>query len=197
MATKTLTFVTGNVKKLEEVVAILGQNFPYSITNHKLDLPELQGEIDDICVKKCETAAGILKRPVIVEDTSLCFNGLKGLPGPYIKWFLDKLGPSGLYTLLAGYEDKSAEAVCTFAYSPGDGEEVILFQGITKGSIVPPRGKMDFGWDPCFLPDGYDQTYGELPKEEKNKISHRFKAVAKLREHFLAECEKTDCRNCP
>lgn len=61
---------------------------------------------------------------------------MKGLPGPYIKWFLDKLGPEGLHLMLAGFEDKSAEAVCTFAYSPGEGGEVKLFQGRTKGTIV-------------------------------------------------------------
>lgn len=55
----------------------------------------------------------------MVEDTSLCFNAYGGLPGPYIKWFLKNLGHEGLYTMLAGFEDKSAYAQCIFAYSPG------------------------------------------------------------------------------
>lgn len=184
MSQRTLTFVTGNVKKLEEVRAILGQNFPFQLINKHLDLPELQGEIDEVSIKKCQEAARNLKTPVIVEDTSLCFNALKGLPGPYIKWFLDKLGPEGLNTLINGWEDKSAEAVCTFAYCNGECDNVLLFQGRTKGTIVYPRGSRDFGWDPIFQPEGYDKTYAELPKEEKNKISHRFKALDKLRSHF-------------
>lgn len=56
---------------------------------------------------------------VMVEDTSLCFNAMGGLPGPYIKWFLAKLGHDGLNKMLAGFEDKSAYAQCVFAFTPG------------------------------------------------------------------------------
>ena len=66
------------------------------------------------------------------------------LPVPS-KWFMKSLGHAGLNNLLAAYEDKSAQAVCTFAYSAGPGHEPILFQGITDGKIVPPRGPGDFG----------------------------------------------------
>lgn len=187
MTTRTLTFVTGNAKKLEEVRAILGNNFPLELISHKLDLPELQGEVNEVSIKKCQEAARQLQKPVLVEDTSLCFNALKGLPGPYIKWFLEKLEPEGLYTLLTGWADKSAEAVCTFAYCDGDCEDldVILFQGRTKGTIVPPRGKRDFGWDCCFQPEGYKETYAEMSKECKNTISHRYKALEKVKLHFV------------
>lgn len=78
---KPITFVTGNAKKLEEFVAILGATFPRCIISQKIDLPELQGEIDEICEKKCHEAARIVNGPVIVEDTCLCFNAMKGLPG--------------------------------------------------------------------------------------------------------------------
>ncbi|XP_060520958.1 inosine triphosphate pyrophosphatase [Cylas formicarius] len=182
---KPITFVTGNSRKLEELVNILGTSFPKRVVSQNVDLPELQGEIDDISIKKAKTAHKHISGPVLVEDTCLCFTALKGLPGPYIKWFLEKLGPDGLFTLLQGFEDKSAEAVCTFAYHPGgENDEVILFQGRTQGEIVSPRGRRDFGWDPCFQPKGYKMTYGEMSKEEKNKISHRFKALDKLQEYF-------------
>lgn len=112
---------------------------------------------------------------------------LFSLAGPYIKWFLDKLQPEGLHRLLTGWEDKSAVAVCTYAYSPGDGsDEVLLFQGRTDGQIVLPRGPRDFGWDCCFQPDGYELTYAELPKDIKNTISHRYRALDRLRAHFDA-----------
>ncbi|XP_026328737.1 inosine triphosphate pyrophosphatase-like [Hyposmocoma kahamanoa] len=182
MAKRTITFVTSNSKKLEEVRAILGTDFPFELESHKLDLPELQGEIDEISIQKCQEAARRLKKPVLIEDTSLCFNALNGLPGPYIKWFLDKLKPDGLVKLLTGWEDKSAEAVCTFAYCPGDTEDysVTIFQGKTQGTIVAPRGSRGFGWGYVFEPNGYVNTYAELPSEEKNKISHRSKALDKL-----------------
>ncbi|BET01935.1 Hypothetical Protein NTJ_14753 [Nesidiocoris tenuis] len=182
---KEVVFVTGNAKKLEEVVAILGSQVPFKLINKKIDLPELQGDVDEVCRKKCHEAASIVQGPVIVEDTCLCFKAMGGLPGPYIKWFLDKIGPDGLHKMLKGFDDYAADAVCTFAYSAGPGCEVLLFQGRTHGQIVEPRGSRDFGWDPCFQPEGYEKTYGELEKEEKNKISHRSKAVQLLKEYFV------------
>lgn len=111
-----------------------------------------------------------------------------GLPGPYIKWFLEKLGPNGLFRLLNGWEDKSAKAVCNVAYSNGpndDIKDILVFRGETDGHIVEPRGPAAFGWDPCFQPLGYTQTYAEMDKNEKNKISHRYKAFKLFREHFV------------
>lgn len=126
----------------------------------------------------------MLKCPVITEDTCLCFNALGGLPGVYIKWFLARLHPEGLYRLLHGWSDKSAVALCTFAYSDGQSEEVRLFQGRCEGEIVEPRGSREFGWDPVFQPQGYKLTYAEMDKAEKNKISHRAKALEELRKNL-------------
>merc|ERR1712227_3202 len=180
---RSLVFVTGNQKKLEEVVKILGNSFPYDVIAQKLDLPEYQGEPDDISRAKVKEAARHVQGPVIVEDTCLCFNALGGMPGPYIKWFLDKIQPEGLHRLLEGFPDKSAYALCTFAYSSGNPEdEVLLFRGKTDGTIVSPRGPRNFGWDPCFQPDGFDMTYAELTADVKNSISHRYKALNALRE---------------
>ena len=65
------------------------------MTSKKIDLPEYQGEPGYICEAKCREAAKHIKGPVIIEDVCLCFNALGGMPGPYIKWFLDKLKPEG------------------------------------------------------------------------------------------------------
>jgi len=84
---QSLTFVTGNKKKLEEVQQILlngGTMLPFDITNRKIDLPELQGDPIDIAKEKCALAAKEVNGPVFTEDTSLCFNALKSLPGPYV-----------------------------------------------------------------------------------------------------------------
>ena len=82
-----LTFVTGNAKKLEEVIAILGsgKEFPFRVVSQKIDLPELQGEPEEVSREKCCLAAAAVGGPVIVEDTSLCFVALGDLPGVYIK----------------------------------------------------------------------------------------------------------------
>ena len=92
---------------------------------------------------------------------------------------------SGLHKMLTGFEDKTANAMCIFAYSAGEPDsKVELFIGKTPGTIVAPRGPTDFGWDPCFQPDGFTQTYAEMPKEQKNQISHRGKAVDAFKKHF-------------
>ena len=182
---QVLTFVTGNPGKLREAMAIFGEDLPWKLISSKLDLPEFQGEPDEISIEKCKIARERVKGPVLIEDTCLCFNALKGLPGPYIKWFLDKLGHDGLNKLLAGFEDKSAYALCTFAFHSGKKEDdIVLFRGRTDGTIVPPRGDTKFGWDPIFQPVGYSKTFAELDGESKNAISHRSKALALVKEHL-------------
>ncbi|EGC28344.1 hypothetical protein DICPUDRAFT_160300, partial [Dictyostelium purpureum] len=130
--------------------------------------------------------------PVLVEDTCLCFNALKGLPGPYVKWFLDKLQPEGLYQLLEGWTDKSGYALCNFAFCEGPGHEPIVFEGITKGVIVPPRGPRNFGWDPVFQPDGFAETYAEMDKSIKNTISHRTRSLEKVKEYLKSRNYSVD-----
>jgi inosine triphosphate pyrophosphatase len=181
-------FATGNNKKLQEVVAILaaGDTLPFQVKAVKIDLPELQGEPEDIAKDKCRLAAKQLNAAVMVEDTCLCFNALGGLPGPYIKWFLEKLGHTGLNKMLDGFDDRSAYAQCTFAYTPSPDQEPLVFVGKTHGKIVAARGPSDFGWDPVFQPDGFDHTYAEMDKDVKNTISHRYRALDKLRSHLLS-----------
>ncbi|KAL1984786.1 hypothetical protein VTN96DRAFT_8727 [Rasamsonia emersonii] len=179
---RTLNFITGNKNKLAEVQAILGDTV--EVQNRAIDVPEIQGTSEEIAKEKCRRAAEVIGGPVLTEDTALEFHALKGLPGPYIKWFLEALGHDGLNKLLDPYEDKSAEAVCTFAFCRGPGEEPILFQGRTVGKIVAARGPANFGWDPIFEYEG--RTYAEMDKQEKNQISHRYKALLKLKQ-WLAE----------
>ena len=84
-------------KKLEEVKLFLskGGELPYTLVNQKIDLPELQGEPEEISTEKCRLAAAQVGGPVMVEDTSLCFNALNGLPGPYIKCVPARAGRRG------------------------------------------------------------------------------------------------------
>ncbi|XP_005104894.1 inosine triphosphate pyrophosphatase [Aplysia californica] len=183
---RPIMFITGNKNKLKEVNQIMGSSFPQKIEIQDIDLPEYQGEPDEVARSKCAEAARHVNGPVLVEDTSLCFNALGGMPGPYIKWFLKKVGPSGLHKMLQAFDDKSAYALCTFAYCSGEKDaQIYTFEGRCDGSIVEPRGSTDFGWDPIFQPDGYTQTYAEMDKSIKNTISHRSKALAALRDYFV------------
>jgi len=113
---------------------------------------------------------------------------LNGLPGPYIKWFLNKLKLDGLNTLLAGYDDKSGKAITIIAYKYSKDTDIQLFVGETDGRIVLPRGNTSFGWDAIFetkTKDGFVKTYGEMSLVEKNLISHRAKAFDKMKDFFI------------
>ncbi|GMR42207.1 hypothetical protein PMAYCL1PPCAC_12402, partial [Pristionchus mayeri] len=185
MSPRVLTFVSGNKGKVAEVAAVLGGL--YEVRNIDIDLDEYQGEIEEIAKRKCEAAAAQIDGFVMTEDTSLCFNALGGLPGPYIKWFLkvvwlQKLGPAGLHQMLSGYEEKGAQAVCAMAFTHGRGQPVTLIKGVCEGRIVSPRGPSTFGWDPCFEPLHSGKTFAEMTIEEKNGVSHRSKALVALRE---------------
>jgi inosine triphosphate pyrophosphatase len=190
-----ITFITGNEKKLEEVQRILGlenggpSDLPFHLTNAKIDLPELQGEAISVAREKCVTAAEKVEGAVMVEDTSLCFNALNGMPGVFIKWFLDAVGHEGLNKMIAAYDDKTAYAQTVVAFSPGPGHDPALFVGRTDGKIVMPRGRLDFGWDPVFEPnEGRGRTYAEMSKEEKDAISHRSRAFTQMR-HYLQDSQ--------
>ena len=196
-AATVLTFVTGNKKKLEEVVAILGGDCAFTLRSRGLDLPELQGEPEAVAREKCRLAAATVGGPVLTEDTSLCFNALGGLPGVYVKWFLERLGHDGLNKMLAAYDDKTAYAQCIFAFSEGPGCEPRLFVGRTAGRIVAARGPLDFGWDPvfeCAEPPANAHTFAEMDKALKNSVSHRKKALALVQAHLAEHAVSIDER---
>jgi len=173
----TLYFVTGNKEKFREVKEIL-QGF--DIEQIDIDLPELQGEPDEIVKEKAKLACEKMGKPVFVEDTSLCFNALKGLPGPYVKDFIRKIGIAGLYELAKRYDDKGAVAVASIGFCK-PGKEPLVFQGKVKGTIVSPRGDTRFQWDQIFMPEGHDRTFSQMTTEAKNAISHRRKAFENFR----------------
>lgn len=83
-----------------------------------------------------------------------------------------------------GFPNTEAYALCTFAYSSGPGSDPLLFEGSTDGRIVPARGPANFGWDPIFEAEKTGKTYAEMDSEEKNAISHRYRALEKLRAYL-------------
>ena len=105
------------------------------------------------------------------------------------RWFLEKTGHTGLNNLLAAYDDKSAYAQTIFSFSPGPGGEVHTFDGRVPGRIVPARGPTDFGWDPVFLPDGYEHTYAEMEKATKTAMSHRTVSLTKLQTWLMENAD--------
>ncbi|CCG83018.1 Inosine triphosphate pyrophosphatase [Taphrina deformans PYCC 5710] len=185
-----ITFVTGNAKKLAEVNHILGPSI--TLQSRSIDLPEIQGTTEEIAIAKCAAATEIIGGPTVTEDTSLSFGALGPLPGPYIKWFLAQLGHEGLNRLLHGFDDKSATALCTFAYCEGPGKPVMVFDGTCPGTIVSPRGNTEFGWDAIFESTELGKTFGEATKEEKATVSHRYRSLDKLRTFLESKAQASN-----
>lgn len=180
-----ITFVSGNESKYKEITYALAPT--YHVKRAKIDLVEIQGDPAEIAIAKCNEAYKVLNAPVIVEDSSLSFNALGGMPGPYIKYFYESIGNQGLYKLLCAYEDKSAISICAFAYKGSANEEVVTFIGTTHGFIVSPSGTNNgFGWDDIFetsvISNGHvvKKRCSEMTLNEKISISPRTKALKQL-----------------
>lgn len=167
-----LYFVTGNKHKLEEAKKLLSG---FDVEQITIDVPELQGESEVIAKEKARMACEKTGKTVFVEDTSLSFNAWNGLPGPYIRSFVEKIGIESFTKLLEGFSDKTATAMVSIGFCE-PGKEPLVFQGSVQGTIVLPRGVDRFQWDRVFVPEGEKRTYAEMSVEEKNEISHRKKA---------------------
>lgn len=176
---KELRFVTTNENKVMEMTRLLQR----PVKNVPLELKEIQGTIEEVAIDKAEKAAQILGCPVLVEDSALCFDAFKSMPGPYVKQFMEAIGCEGLVKLLDSFEDRKASAICIFALCDEPGKDVKLFKGEVRGRIVGPRGSREFGWDPIFEPEGCQMTFGEMPKKMKDSMSHRMLALMKLKDY--------------
>ena len=173
-----LTFITGNAGKAR----YLSDYFHIPVDHKKLDLIEIQSlDLKEIVEDKARRAYGVIKSPVIVEDVSLIFDGLRKLPGPLIKWFLETLGNEGLIKLVDGLDTRDAFAEVQFAIC--DDKGVYTFEGSMEGTISSePRGEKGFGWDPIFIPKGYNKTWAEMSDDEKHATSMRKIALQKMSE---------------
>jgi non-canonical purine NTP pyrophosphatase (RdgB/HAM1 family) len=178
---KEFTFITGNEKKARYLSALL--ELPVKRVSAELD--ELQTtDITKLIEHKAKQAYDIIKSPVLVEDQGLIFNALNGLPGPFIKFFVEETGQEACCRMLDGFSDRSAWAECIFAYY--DGSNLTTFRSGLKGTIAQhPRGNGGYGWDPIFIPEGYDRTRAELTEEEDHKVYLKIKPIEQVRD-FLS-----------
>jgi inosine triphosphate pyrophosphatase len=150
---KLPVFITGNQNKANYLAKILA----LPIEHHKLDLDEIQSiSPEEVVEHKVKQAYDILQVPVLVEDTSLCFNALDGLPGTFVKFFREaEDGLEMMCRMLDGFKDRSAYASAIYAYY--DGFKLETFKGKLTGTIAEhPRGSGGYGWDQIFEPEGYN-----------------------------------------
>ncbi len=175
--------VTSNRGKLREVRKLFGG----PLMSADLDLPEIQSlDIEKVLLAKASTAWARLERPLIVEETSLELAGMNRFPGPLVKWMLKAVGGPGIARLAISTGNPKATARCRLLYR--DATRRIYAEGTCNGTLVlPARGSEGFGWDPVFQMDGEDRTFGEMPTEEKGRISHRGNAWRELERILRSE----------
>ena len=181
MKISDLVVVTTSKDKIAEINQILG-------TNHKistLDIPEIQSlDLDEVISHKTEDAYKIINKPVLVEDISLEIKALKGLPGTFIKFFLQTVGTEGTVKMIGSAKTDTKVTAAVAIY---DGKDLRIFKGTIYGTLSPKnRGPYGFGFDKIFIPRDYTKTFAQMPPSLKNKISHRAKALRKVKEYFIS-----------
>ena len=143
-----------------------------------VDIPEIQSlDMTEIITDKAHKAFAAANGPVIVEDISAGLDELNGLPGPFIKYFEQSLGKGALHRL-ASNDPTPATLTAVMAYY--DGATQLIASSDLHGQVVSPRGGEGWGFDFCFVPDGYAKTFSEMGPEAKDKISHRSMAMRDL-----------------
>lgn len=174
---KKLFFATGNKGKVEEAQEII--KTPIEIL--EVDLDEVQSLSAKKIVKaKVQQAFEIVKSPVFVDDVSLEIEIWKKFPGPFIKHIRDVGGNELLLYMLRNEKNRNVNLLATIGYH--DGEKIHMFTGTVKGTLATEeRGKNGWGFDPILIPDGQTKTFAEMTTLEKNKLSHRRRALDMLR----------------
>lgn len=176
-------YVTGNHNKARYFSEILGLDIPHEAA----DVEEIQSlDPEEVVTAKVREAYKQIGKPVIVEDTSFVIESMGRLPGTFIKWFIEEIGCEGICRLADKDPERKATASAIFVYY--DGIVLESFKGSFSGKVsMEPRGASGFGWNQIFIPDGHDQTLGEMEDETFKNVYTKIKPFYELRD-FL---EKT------
>lgn len=176
-------FISGNLNK----VTYLSKTLGIELEHQKIDLDEIQSADPKAVIEhKVRQAYDLIKKPVLVEDTSLSFNALGGLPGPLIKFFVDaNNGLENMCRMLDGFDDRSAYGSVIYGYY--DGDNLRFFEGRLDGTIAAhPRGEGGYGWDRIFEPVGYGGlTRAELSAEQDLESYNKLRDTIGLRDFLL------------
>lgn len=190
-----LVFASNNAHKLSEVRQIMPSEltilslhdigFEQEIEENGLTLEQnsaIKAEAVDAFVRTHQSVIGIPVDGVFADDTGLEIDALDGKPGVYTARWAGEPAANRAKALreLEGKTDRGAQFRTVITLIKANGERVAV-SGIVRGSIATEEyGQGGFGYDPVFIPEGYDKTFGELPAELKNHISHRARALEEL-----------------
>ena len=183
---KLIFFATGNLHKFNEARKILAE-YDISVAMLKIKTLEIQSDdIEEIAKASVLNATREVNLPTIVEDAGLFIKALNGFPGPYSSYIYRTIGVRGILKLLEEVENREAQFRSVVAFYDPSNESLKCFQGMVEGVIArKPKGYSGFGFDPIFEPKEYiGKTFGEMSIEEKNRFSHRAKALRKFAEWY-------------
>ena len=187
-----IVFATNNAHKLSEIRQILGDSVEVlslaDIRCH-VDIPETADTLEGNALQKAQYVVDHYHISCFADDTGLEVDALNGEPGIYSARYAgeghdSEANMTKLLNKLGENNNRKARfrTVIALLLVKGDEIEQHLFEGIVNGTIIRERkGTAGFGYDPIFQPDGYEATFAELGNDIKNKISHRAKAVEKLK----------------
>jgi XTP/dITP diphosphohydrolase len=175
-----ILFETGNQGKLKEVKALFGA-LGHEVEQLKDEYPEIQADtLEEVVEAGLKWLWERHHAPIIIDDSGLFVNALKGFPGVYSAYVYKTIGYQGVLKLLDGVDERGAEFKCCAGYVDANGR-ITMRSGASAGRIIhEARGTGGFGYDPVFVPEGFDLTFAELDLGIKNRISHRGKAFALL-----------------
>ncbi len=147
----------------------------------KMPYPELQtSSLEATIIPGLLWLLSKYDRPIMIDDSGLFVDALGGFPGVYSSYAFKTLGCEGILRLMEGVERRDARFECCIGFIAPGGEPSIT-KGVAKGTIsVGMRGTGGFGYDPIFVHEGQTQTYAEMDVDEKNRLSHRGRAMEKF-----------------
>ena len=198
MQIKEIVFASHNKGKIAEIKDMLT---PFGIVvKSALDmkLPDVEENgttFAENSLLKSQTIAKKVNIPCLADDSGLCVDALNGAPGVFsARYAPNRDFDKGIDKLLAemvksGNPSRHAYFMCVISLAFPDGNYE-LFEGRVDGQIAKQKvGSNGFGYDPVFIPDGYDCSFAQMNRENKNKISHRGQAMLKFKQYLIAQGE--------
>lgn len=183
-----ITLGTGNEHKvfeINEIVKGVDKNIVFVLPKGEFNPVENGSTFEENSLIKAKEGARLSGMLTLADDSGLCIDALNGAPGLYSARYAGTQDEKIARILkeLDGIENRKAKFVCCMTLVDGNGEIIHVSKGECHGQIIKERkGVNGFGYDPVFMPDGYDVTIAEMPEEQKNAISHRGNALREMLE---------------
>ena len=185
---RRLVIASGNAHKIREIAEIFTE---YEVVSQKQmgfneDVEETGVTFAENALIKARAACSALQEMVLADDSGLCVDALNGAPGVFSARYSgvhgsDQANRNTLLKNMEGIENRKAHFTCSLALVYPDGREIVA-EGYTHGNILTTEnGEGGFGYDCLFLSDDLQKSFGEATAEEKNTVSHRFRALQELR----------------